>query len=462
MRVPDYGILGKLLACPRCRAGALAHGRAGWICSECSSGFPDIGGIPWLFAEPAATLADWRARAGLLLAGLEREAGGLRAELDTPGLRPLTRTRLERLAAAYADQAARMRSLLAPLEAAGMQPRHETLLALRTRLPLEQGLTSYYANVHRDWCWGDEENEASLALLAGALGGEPPGRMLVLGAGAGRLARDLHESCAAALTVAADINPLLLFVAREVLSGEAVELYEFPVAPRTLEDEARLRTLRASHPVSGEFFLVAADALRAPFAPERFDTVVTPWFIDIVAETLPGLAARINGLLAPRGRWLNFGSLSFAQGARAARFSLEETLEIAAEAGFETPRPLEAQIPYMRSPASRHGRLETVLAWSARKLRTGGPVADFSVLPEWLARSDLPVPALPEFRFQATATRIHAFLMALIDGERTVGDMARMLIEQRLMGAADAEPAVRSFLARLYEDTRNERPFTSA
>jgi hypothetical protein len=66
----------------------------------------------------------------------------------------------------------------------------------------------------------------------------------------------------------------------------------------------------------------------------------------------------------------------------------------------------------------------------------------------------VPVPQLEDFKVQQVATRIHAFLMALIDGRRSVQDMARMLVEQRLMAPADAEPAVRTFLTRMYADSR--------
>jgi hypothetical protein len=68
--------------------------------------------------------------------------------------------------------------------------------------------------------------------------------------------------------------------------------------------------------------------------------------------------------------------------------------------------------------------------------------------------SDRPVPQSEEFKVQAAATRIHAYLMALIDGRRTIRDMARMLVEQRLMSEQDAEPAVRRFLIRMSEDSR--------
>jgi hypothetical protein len=75
-------------------------------------------------------------------------------------------------------------------------------------------------------------------------------------------------------------------------------------------------------------------------------------------------------------------------------------------------------------------------------------------LPEWLVMTDLPVPQSEDFKVQAVATRIHAFLMALIDGRRSIREMARVLVEQRLMSEEDAEPAVRRFLIRMSEDSR--------
>ena len=71
----------------------------------------------------------------------------------------------------------------------------------------------------------------------------------MLGAGAGRLAYDIHMRWGPPLTIAADFNPLLLFVARDVAQGGVVELYEFPIAPRTIADHAILRALQAPAPV---------------------------------------------------------------------------------------------------------------------------------------------------------------------------------------------------------------------
>jgi hypothetical protein len=259
---------------------------------------------------------------------------------------------------------------------------------------------------------------------------------------------------APSITVAADFNPLLLFVARTVTRGDALELYEFPIAPRQLRDHALLRRLAAPEPARPGFFLVAADALRPPFASGTFDTVVTPWFIDIIGEDFSRFAARVNGLLRTGGAWISFGSLSFAQGERALRFSAEEVAQLVEQAGFTRPQSHEESIPYMQSPASRHGRVETVLTWCATKEHPVPESAPHSELPDWLIGFDQPVPLLEDFQVQAISTRIHAFVMALIDGRRSVRDMARMLVEQRLMAPQDAESSVRNFLTRMYEDSR--------
>jgi hypothetical protein len=444
-----------VLRCPRCMRGALSLQRAGWICADCSAGYPVLGEIPWLFAEPQSMLSQWRGRLQLLLQSLEREARILRTELAASALGARTRARLEALAAAHEEHAKHLTQLLAPLGLAATATGYETHLALRTRLPSDQGLTNYYVNVHRDWAWGQAENEASLELIRlAAASHEDWGRTLVLGAGAGRLAYDVHMQCAPRLTVALDFNPLLLFVARDVTGGATLPMYEFPIAPRRLADHAVLRSLCAPQPVRAGFHLVAADALRPPFAAEAFDTVVTPWLIDIVNIDFPRLAARVNALLRPGGAWINFGSLAFAEGERALRLSFEETVEVVTQTGFSDPTIVERSIPYMASPASRHARLETVVAWCARKQGAPAVMPEVDVLPEWLVTSDRPVPQLEAFKVQAAATRIHAFLMALIDGRRSVRDMARMLVEQRLIAPEDAEPAVRKFLTRMYEDSR--------
>lgn len=431
----------------------MAPDRTGMLCVRCGSGYPVIGGVPWLFREPQVSLAEWRARFALQLAEYESAARECSAGLAAGGKPASTRARLERLAFAYVDQAAKLRQLLAPWRfEEGDAPGRETLQALRTQLPASQGLSSYYVNVHRDYAWGEAENAATLELLQSVLGAPlRDARIAVLGSGAGRLAYDLHRAQLPALTLALDINPLLLAIARAMYAGERVELYEFPIAPRALADQAVLRTLAAPAAADERLKLVAGDIRCPPLEPLAFDAVVTPWLIDIVDEPLPRLAARINSLLREGGRWLNLGSVAFASARRDEQYSQEEVKEIVVAAGFTMANESEREIPYMRSPASRHGRWESTVAWSAVKQAAVTLPAEPS-LPDWLVDTDRPVRIGDALQSQILSTRIHAAVLALIDGQRSLADIARLLVDQRLMRAEDALPAVRGMLARMVEE----------
>jgi len=452
--------IASLLACPACGGELHQLPSDELACVACRREYPQLDGTPWLFAEPELAMAEWRTRLRLLIEHLRRDAALYRRELAREPLQALTRRRLSLLADALDDHAGRIEGLLVPLAADARREPLEVLLALGTQLPASQGLSTYYANVHRDWAWGAAENAAAANMVTAVLQpGGPARRMLVLGAGAGRLAFDLHQARTSATTVALDFNPLLVAIARRVSSGERVALYEFPIAPRRIEDHAALRELEAPEPARPGLAFVLGDGLMAPFQPAAFDVVLTPWFADIVPDELPVLMRRINHLLVPGGRWAFFGSLAWADRAPASCYSLEELLALAPAAGFEPGPALERPIPYMQSPASRHARLESTIAFAAVKRHDVPQPPRARLLPEWLERTDVPVPALPEFREQSLSTRVYAFIMAMIDGRRSIEDMAALMQEQRLMTKADAVPAIRQFLARMQDDAKRRANF---
>lgn len=449
-----------LLACPRCDKTPLALADGVFSCAACQIDFPTIDGIPWLFAEPQAALGEWRGRLQFALQKLSKEAAGIEAELKDKELRPLTRRRLERHKKSLEDHRRRLAKLLQPVDVQSLSGNVESYLALRTRLPSDQGLNTYYANIHRDWAWGQEENAASMRQVGAVLHDNAElGDVLVLGAGAGRLAYDIHMQLDCQRTVAFDFNPMLLLVAQVVTGGEQLRMHEFPIAPKSLEDDAVLRKLTAPEPVSDGFELVLGDALRLPFAPDSFDTVVTPWLIDIITDDLSNFAARVNGVMKTDGRWVNFGSLAFAGPQYAGHYSPEECKAIIAEAGFSDPYVAEATIPYMCSPASRHGRQEKVFTFSAFKERNAEKPARYRALPDWIVTGKEPVPLTQSFRTQAMTTQIYSFIMSLIDGKRTLKDMAVVLEKQKLMNRDEAEAAIRSFLTQMYDDAQKQSGF---
>jgi hypothetical protein len=164
-------------------------------------------------------------------------------------------------------------------------------------------------------------------------------------------------------------------------------------------------------------------------------------------------------LLADGGRWINFGSLAFDHPQRSRCYSTEETLDIVESSGFATPKTRDATIPYMCSPASRHGRQETVFTFAAEKTGNVKAPARHKALPDWIVTGKDPVPALKSFQSQAMSTQIHAYIMSIIDGKRTIGDMAVILEQQRLMTKEEAVPALRTFFTRMYDDSQRNSGF---
>ena len=449
-----------LLACPRCDKTPLESSEDALHCKACKVDFPILDGMPWMFAEPQAALGEWRGRLQFSLQQLSHEIAGLEKELQATNISPLAKRRVERYKKALESHRRSLQKLLQPVEMQSLQGNYDSYLALRTRMPSDQGLNTYYPNIHRDWSWGEEENKASLKQIRAVLHDHADlGNVLVLGAGAGRLAYDIHTELNCSSTIAMDFNPLLMLVAKAVTSGKSLSLYEFPIAPLALDDDAILRKLTAPEVVDEDFHLVLGDALRPPFPDASFDTIVTPWLIDIISEDLSVLAARINNLLNENGRWVNFGSLAFASPERTRCYSPEETKAIVAENGFSDPYVSQATIPYMNSPASRHGRQERVFSFSAYKERSVNKPERHIALPDWIVTGNDPVPLTPSLRQQAMTTQIYSFIMSLIDGKRTIKDMAIVLENQKLMTAEEAEPAIRSFMTKMYDDAKRQSGF---
>ncbi|MEM9623578.1 MAG: methyltransferase domain-containing protein [Pseudomonadota bacterium] len=443
------------LACPNCRT-ALSANR----CHACDISFPNLDQVPFMWAEPGAALLDWRNRFNMTMADLESQTASSDPTRLPAATRPATRQRIEQLHAALCNHREELTSLLTPLKV-GEALARETHLALATQLPGHHGVLSYSTQIFRDWCWGDEENEQVAAHLYEALdqhgnlhskSSEGALRILVLGCGAGRLAYDIHRQFKDAKSWALDSNPLLCLLGQAMASGQKVGLTEFPLAPVQPQDVAISRELTAPA-TAQDLQFVCADATRPPFAANSFDLIVTPWLIDVIDVGLADLLTVINPLLDTGGVWLNHGSVAFNGGLPANRLDTAEVAAITEENGFTVAHRDNIALPYLQSPASRNHREEIVFTQLAIK------TSDIKVksrppqhLPEWIVKANVPVPLSQAFQTQLTTVRIHAFIMGLIDGERDINAMAKILEEQRLMPAAQATQAIRGFLQKMHAE----------
>ena len=287
--------------------------------------YPLINGIPWVLPHSRNSLLDWGAKLNHFKQVLLSEIASLEKELGNAP--KFTRDRLTHLREAKQSFLRTVFTLLLPVVATRVAEK-SLYDALRDRAPSTQNLLSYEANLYRDWVWGEEENRISAELILKQSGEKKPEKILVLGAGSCRLAYDLHRALQPQLAVATDINPLLLLAADKIFSGEDFTLHEFPSHPRNSKNIAIEQPFKGLPAWPENLHLIFADAANSPFRQHVFDTVVTPWLIDIQPYELGRFLKKINQYMPLGGQWLNFGSLVFNQRRDAHCYAIEEVYEV--------------------------------------------------------------------------------------------------------------------------------------
>ncbi len=440
----------ELLCCPRCRAKVRPAQGGGCECSGCQTTFPELGGVPCLVPDPRKTLDGWRREVQRFVELIQESVASMDEQLRRIDLLPSTRGRLQRMRQAHADNGDRVAGLF---RAAGIAPDPRSKAS-----ESDFSLIEYYEQILRDWAWDNEgghENQRACDLLAATLGEDTRlGRTLVLGAGPARLAYELHRRFAPTLTVALDLNPFLLLAAREALSGGGLKLFEFPSDPTSIDTTCVEHQLRAPAPSPAGFHLLLADAFAAPFAPGSFDTVVTPWFIDIVPADIRETIPLIHRLLAPGGRWLNYGPLSYPKPhPHAQRYSYQELYELIRLGAFELPAPVVTTIDYMHSAASARGKSAEVLTFAARRVEPQAAAAAADP-PPWLLLGHLPISRFPGLDAYKPEHPMLGYLAGLIDGKRTLEDLARRMIEDHGARPDAVLAGTRAALGLLWQSAR--------
>ncbi len=454
-----------LLLCPACGTPGRIYSAAGHSleCGQCGASFPAFvsgtASIPWVFTDPDATLLEWRARFKGFLQINSDEQARLKRALAESRLSKLSRRRIEGLLAAREVQRGQVAALLGPFGFdAAADSAQEPIRRLGSKVAKNQGLSSYQNNMFRDWCWNNGENEALLRAVEGVLKfdhRQQLGKVLTLGAGACRLPYDIHRNYVAELSVVLDINPLLLMLASRVIHGEKVALYEFPIAPLNSDSFAVQQNCRAPQSIEdfgqGRFEFVFGDAMDPPFSAGSFDTVLTPWLIDIIPQDLAEFIPRVNRLLSCEGVWLNTGSLAFFHDSEGWRYSEDELLQLIEENGFEILAARRDTVPYLQSPLSAHGRTESVLSFSARKTANVAMPPRYQYLPAWLTNTREPIPESATFLVASSNHLLQAQVLSCIDGERTIEEIGRLVARQYDLLTAEAVNAVQRILVDVYE-----------
>jgi SAM-dependent methyltransferase len=354
------GIRDRVL-CARCK-GNLDPRAEAIRCARCGQEYPRVGRTPVLLPRPVDHIDMWRQQLGLLIRQGRETAQVIDGEARAHEAMPAVFARLRALALAARDQLEDLVACVGPALGGPLAP--------GDRAGLPRGFVEYSHLVYRDWGWeeaGNRENARSLAAVVGRLSRRALGHTLVIGAGACRLAYDLHRF-GARETAVLDIDPFLLVIAEAVVRGHAVRLSEATATVQEAAQFARVWNLSAPAGPLGDdvFHFFFANGLDPPFAEASFDTVVTPWFIDQVPTDLPAFFSTVARLLRPEGRWINHGPLIYpADAPLSRRYSREELFELAAAAGLRVKNWSSESCEHLVSPLNGRGKVEWVLTFEA-------------------------------------------------------------------------------------------------
>jgi len=419
----------------------------------CANRYPAVGGIPVLMQAATAEVAHWGHRLHEFVLDNNSARASVLAQLASEAKLDTTRRRLEQL---HDQLAVHRERIVAALEHAGVKPTPRSSPDPAAVLG-EGTITAYYHQIHRDWAWaaeGNDEVAESVAAVSDVIAeGASLGTMVVLGAGAARLAYELHRTHDVSLTIAIDINPLPALVARRLIAGETVPLFELPIRPRDLNHVCVDHQLQAPAAPTEGFELLFADGLEPPIDDGQVDTVLTPWFIDQIPTDLAMLVPEIRRILRPGGCWLNFGPLVYHPGHTRLvhRYGHDEVLDLVTRAGFAIESHSFERMKYMQSPSGCQGRTEMVLTFCARK---GLAESDAHSEPSWLEDLDGPVPIMTGAQDYQPPHPLFAAVLALVDGARSMRDIAAVLIRSHGLPDDAATPAVQTCLREIDRQLR--------
>ena len=449
------------MSCPACNHKQAAIIVADQVaqCDQCSAEFPlFICGevmIPWLFEQPSLNLLEWNARLKGFLHLNQQAQQRLKEAQKDKRLSKTGQKRINKLLNAKKQQVSQILDLLSPLNRQHQNTEllNDSVSALQSKTPKVQGLTSYYDNIFRDWAWDNGENEQMLEAVNSVLSEQQPlGKVLTIGSGAGRLSYDIHQKYSPICSILLDINPLLMFAASQVIQGKQFRLTEFPIAPLNKDTFVAEHSCQAPHPGSENIFYLFGDGMNPPVKEKSFDTVVTPWLLDIIPQNLRDYIPRINSCLEIGGSWINTGSLAFFHKQQSWCYSEEEVVELIEKNGFEIVLSNRSTIQYMHSPLSAHGRVETVFTFHARKTKDVVMPPKYEYLPDWIRSTSKSIPKQYENEISSSEHLLKAQVLGAIDGIRSIEQIGELVAKQYNLQVDEATHAVRRILIDYFED----------
>lgn len=445
--------------CPKC----FATSEDGFVfadlkCNRCATDFFVLGDIPCFFPAGIHQKTIWQHQTATLLGNAVQGLNNIRESLARYDLSDATR---ERLAEIYKANLINRDSIQSLLKKKSLIP--EPNEQLSNMNPGDLG--EYFDLIFRDWGWDSvsspsKENHTAFLRIKSLLDKltEKPKKILVLGAGAGRLSWDLHHYLNPEFTLAVDSNPLLLAAADELIRQQnPLQFSEFKLFPQAAFPTTKTQAIAPPENTASNadnWFLLGANVWNLPLLKNSFDLILTPWFIDVNGGDVRDLIGIIHNLLAPKGSWLNTGPLLFTRHLPLQlKYSHTEIREFIGLTNMEILEESIDQAQYLISPMEARFREEQVWSFIATNTDSSKSVLPTpGILAPWLTMHHLPIPHM-HFPVTQPHPLIEA-IIAMIDGEKSINSISAILITQLPPGTAVTDVVV-SILGQLVLDQQN-------
>jgi hypothetical protein len=139
-------------------------------------------------------------------------------------------------------------------------------------------------------------------------------------------------------------------------------------------------------------------------------------------------------------------------GSVSSSLSIEEVHELVEASGFELVQRFRRDVPYFDSPHSGSRRHDTVFAFAARRTERMRDLPVPAGPAPWLGDTTLPIPLAPGFASERSRSVITVGVLSMVDGHRSIRDLAQMLAAQWRSDPGRLEAQLVTLFSRLATD----------
>ncbi|WP_333607654.1 class I SAM-dependent methyltransferase [Arsukibacterium sp.] len=395
-----------LLRCPgsgdslRLEAGKL-HGP--------KQAYPFLNGIPCLYPNPGMGLLEWGTKIQHYLQEESQQIAFAQA-LSQSAQSALTKGRLKQQAIARQHNLSYLQQSL-----------HAFLTYPQVPvLPSSQQIYSYFKLFFRDWCWPGDELQQYLEYVSAHLAKKAQ-NVLVLGSGAGGLSYGLAERFPDVRFVSLEHNPFLALTADAIMQGQKIALYDYSLYPSSIEKTAQRWSIQKPPLVVANHQSIIASYPQLPFAPQSFDYIIAPWFLDILDMPFSDAIRALLPALKKDASLIFFGPANVHKSHAEQQWTPEEICDAFGQY-FQRVSSDTSSLTYLNSNLDSQHRLETLLFAHCQQPRNKSPKP--------VAKAAARLQLTPELLQYKAVNETFYKVLSVIDKDITAPELATLLVSK--------------------------------